>query len=75
MVFTYRVRKDTMLDEERNVRTVFGVEALDGEGKVVSGFSDVFFDGQKAESFVSLCNDSGLSLIHFSSAVEDALME
>ena len=38
-------------------------------------FPDVFFDGQKAERFVTLCNEGELSLLHLADAVEDALVE
>lgn len=75
MVCTYRMRKDTMFDEERNAHTVYGIEAIDSDGEILSSFSDVFFDRQQAESFVGLCNDENLSLIHFRDAVEDVLGE
>lgn len=75
MTFTYCVRKDTIRDEERKDHTVYGIEAVDSKGEILSSFSDLFFDRQKAESFVRLCNESGLSLIHLSGAVEDALAE
>lgn len=75
MTCTYRVRKDTIHDEERKSYTVYGIEAVGSEGEILSSFSDVFFDFKKAELFVDLCNAGGLSLIHFPSAVEDALAE
>ena len=75
MVCTYRVRTDTMHDEERKAHTVYGIEAVGSDGKILSGFSDVFFDKQKAECFADLCNDGDLSLIHFLNAVEDILAE
>ena len=75
MVCTYRVRNDIMLDEERQAHTVYGIEAIGAEGEVLSSFSDVFSDRQKAECFAGLCNDEGLSLMHFQNAVEDALGE
>ena len=75
MVCTYRVRKATMPDEERKAHTVYGIEAVSAAGEILSSFSDVFFDRKKAECFVGLCNDGGLSLIHFMNAVEDAVAE
>lgn len=75
MICTYRVRKDTIHDEERKAHTVYGIEAVGAGGEILSSFSDVFFDRQRAERFVGLCNAGGLSLIHFPSAVEDALAE
>lgn len=75
MVCTYRVRKDTVNDEERMAHTVYGIEAVGSEGEILSSYPDVFFDRQKAEHFAHLCNDEGLSLIHFPNAIEDALAE
>lgn len=42
MVCTYRVRKDTMHDEERKAHTVYGIEAVSAAGEILSSFSDVF---------------------------------
>lgn len=75
MVCTYRVRKDTKQDEERRSHTVYGIEAVSAGGEVLSSYPDVFFDRQKAEYFAGLCNDEGLSLIHFLNVVEDVLAE
>lgn len=72
---TYRMRKGIVQDEERKVHTVYGVEAVGAGGEILLKFSDVFFDRKRAECFVCLCNDGGLSLIHFPDAVEDALAE
>lgn len=75
MTHTYCIRKDTVKDEKRNTYTVYGVDAIGSDGEVLSSFPDVFFDRQKAEHFVSLCNENDLSLVHFPDAVEDALSE
>lgn len=75
MVRTYRVRKDIVQDEERKMHTVYGIEAIGSEGEVLLSYSDLFFDRQKAERFANLCNDGGLSLLHFPEAVADALVE
>ena len=75
MAYTYRIRKSTVQDEEGNRYTVYGIEAISSEGEVLSGFSDVFFDRQRAEGFVRLCNTGGLALIHCPDAVEDALAD
>ncbi len=72
---TYRMRKGIVRDEEGKIHTVYGVEAIGVGGEILLKFSDVFFDRQRAERFVSLCNDGGLSLIHFPDAVEDVLAE
>lgn len=75
MVCTYRVRNDIMLDEERQAHTVYGIEAIDTDGEILSSFPDVFADKQHAECFADLCNDEGLSLMHLQYAVEDVLGE
>ena len=75
MVCTYRVRNDIMLDEERQAHTVYGIEAIDTDGEILSSFPDVFADRQHAECLADLCNDEGLSLMHLQYAVEDVLGE
>lgn len=57
------------------MHTVYGIDAIGAGGEILSSFSDVFFDRQRAERFAGLCNAGGLSLIHFADAVEDALLE
>lgn len=74
MSYTYRMRKDSAYDEDENKYTVYGIEAVDPKGNVALSFSDVFFDRQKAERFVNLCNKNGLELIHLADVVEDALV-
>ncbi len=75
MTYTYCMRKDTVYDEDRIAHTVYGIDAVGSEGKILSSYPDVFFDRQKAEHFVHLCNEGNLSLIHLADAVEDALIE
>lgn len=67
------LKQDTICDEEKNEYLSYGVEAVGSEGEILSSYSDLFFDRQKAERFVNLCNESGLSLVHLSYAVEDAI--
>lgn len=73
MGYFYRMQKNTVQDEKKQVYTVYGIEAIDCTGKVLSSFPDVFFDRQAAERFVGLCNDGKLSLIHLRDVVADAL--
>ena len=73
MTYTYCLRQDTICDEEKTEYLSYGVEAVGSEGEILSSYSDLFFDRQKAERFVNLCNESGLSLVHLSYAVEDAI--
>ena len=73
MGYFYRMQRNTVQDEKKQVHTVYGIEAIDSAGKVLSSFPDVFFDRQAAERFVGLCNDGKLSLIHLRDVVADAL--
>ena len=73
MPCTYRMRKDSIYDEDGNKYTVYGIEAVDPNGNVLVSFPDIFFDKQKAEHFVNLCNKNVLELIHLADVVEDAL--
>lgn len=73
MGYSYRMQKNTVQDEKKRVHTVYGIEAIDSAGKVLSSFPDVFFDRRAAERFVGLCNDGKLSLIHLRDVVADAL--
>lgn len=47
MKFTYCMRCDTVCDEEKNVCTVYGIDAIRSDGKVLSSYSDVFFDNSR----------------------------
>lgn len=71
--YSYRMQKNTVQDERKQMHTVYGIEAIDSAGKILSSFPDVFFDRQTAERFVSLCNNGKLSLIHLRDVVADAL--
>lgn len=69
------MRIDTIHDEYGRKYTVYGIESIDSKGKILQSYPDIFFDRQKAERFVNLCNENDLSLIHLADAVEDALAE
>ncbi len=75
MAYTYCIRKDTLHDEEMRSYIVYGIEAISSDGEILLSFSDIFFDKQRAEQFVCLCNEESLSLIHLPGVVEDALEE
>ena len=75
MSYTYRLREDTIHDEDGKEYIVYGIEAVNSKKKVLSSFSDIFFDKQKAEAFVNLCNEGKLELIHLADIVEDAITE
>lgn len=65
MAYTYCVRKNIVQDEEKKAYTVYGIEAVGSGGEILSSFSDVFFDRQRAERFAELCNAGGLSWFIF----------
>lgn len=73
MTCTYCMRQDVIRDEEKRPYTVYGIEAVGPDGKILLSFSDLFFDREKAKSLVTLCNDGELSLSHLPDVVEDAL--
>ncbi len=75
MPYTYRLREDTIHDEEGKEYIVYGIEAVNSKKKVPSSFSDIFFDKQKAKTFVNLCNEGKLELIHLTDVVDDAITE
>ena len=75
MPYMYCIRNEIKFDEEEKEHVVYGIEAVDTTGEILLSFSDVFFDKQKAEDFVNLCNSGRLSLLHFADVVEDVLAE
>lgn len=73
MQVTYTLRKDTVTDEENCKHLVYGITAIDVYGNVLETFEDIFFDKQKAEEFIELCNEEKLELIHLQDVIEDIL--
>ena len=75
MPHIYSLRTDTIFDEENNLHTVYGINAIDSEsGKSVS-IPNLFCNKDVAARFVERCNRSGLSIVHLYEAIEDALEE
>lgn len=74
MKTTYILRTDKVTDEEDNNFTVYGITAIDIFGTVLETVPDIFFDKEKAEEFVALCNSEGLELCHLLSVCEDQLI-
>lgn len=72
MRYTYKLREDTLIDEDGNHHTVYGIDAYDAIG-LAGSFEDIFFDKQYAEAFIKSCNVLGLSLIHLKDVIEDEL--
>ncbi len=75
MEIVYRLKTDNIYDEEGCLHTVYGIVAIDTFGNEIKSLADVFFDKEKAEQLVTLCNKENLSLIHLEDVVEDALTE
>lgn len=75
MKYIYRLNEITVKTEEETDFIVYGIDAVDKYGNILSSYTDIFFDRTKAEKFVALCNDCKLELIHLPDAVEDAIAE
>lgn len=73
MSYMYQLNETNVEDEDGNVYIVYGIDAVDRAGNIIESFTDIFFERSKAESFVALCNECELSLIHLADVVEDAL--
>lgn len=73
MKITYDLRTDSVYDEDGALHTVYGIEAFTNKKTKVASIADVFFDKQKAEEFIKLCNDLKLSLVHLPDVIEDVL--
>ena len=65
----YKIRIDTILDEDGSPHTVYGIETMNQ----VLSISDVFTDYRAASRFVALCNDLDLSTIHLRDVIDDLL--
>lgn len=75
MNYNYCLREDILFDENGGKYTVYGIDAIELNNKVLQSFPDIFFSRQMGESFVKLCNMCELELIHLADAVEDILTE
>jgi len=73
MKITYDLRTENVYDEDGALHTVYGIEAFTNKKAKVTSIADVFFDKQKAEEFIKLCNDLKLSLVHLPDVMEDVL--
>ncbi len=74
MNIRYILRTDTVTDEDNRQHTVYGITALNENSETVDTYPDIFFDKQKAEEFVNLCNFEKLELIHLADVIEDILV-
>ena len=72
---TYRLTAQRVRDERGVERTVYGVKAEGDAGEPPACFPDVFFDREKAEAFVRLCNEQQPAPVHLRDVVLNALAE
>ncbi len=68
--YTYRMRTDTVSDEEGKTFTVYGIEALDLSGRLLESIPDVLFDKEQIKRFISRCNKENISLLHLLDEIE-----
>ena len=74
-MYTYGLRTDAITDEDGRPLSVYGITAFHRTTmQLKQSIPDVFFDRQEAEQFLSLCNSSGLSILHLRDVVEDRLL-
>ncbi len=71
--FIYQVRQDAVFDGSQKCRLTFGIDLVSQKGEEALSFPDLFHDRAKAEKFAFLCNEGGLSLIHFREVLDDFL--
>ncbi len=76
MRYSYRVREDKIEDEEGILHTVYGIEVLDGAGRLLPAYTlpDLFCRREQAESLCQLCNQLELEPVHLFAVAEDALV-
>lgn len=65
----YQLRRDTIVDDEGESHTVYGIE-LPSENIAVK---DIFCKQKEAEAFIKLCNDLDLSPLHLQDVIDDTL--
>ena len=73
MQVIYTLRTDIVTDEENQRHTVYGIDVLDNFKNVIKTVKDIFFNKQKAENFIKLCNEEKLELVHLQDVIEDIL--
>ncbi len=71
--YIYRLRADTIYDEDVNSFIVYGMDTMCVSDKTLTSFPDIFGDRFEAERFIHLCNAENLSLLHVADVIEDYL--
>ena len=73
MDFVYVLCSDIVTDEDNNKYTVYGITAINYNNQILDSIPDIFFDKEKAEEFIELCNCEKVELIHLQDLAEDQL--
>ncbi len=76
MSVTYKIRTDTVTDEEGVPLTAYGIEAVQSDDEstfTLISVPDIFFSRKKAEDFICMCNEINLSPSHLSDFIEAIL--
>ena len=74
MQYLYKLRIDVIYDEDKQPCTTYGIDCL-CNGRIVAFVEDIFFDLQKAEAFVKLCNDTKLLPAYLETIAQNAVEE
>ena len=62
-----------IIDEDDNEFTVYGITAQNESGESIESIPDIFFDKNRAEKFVYLCNEQKVPLAHLMLVAEEQL--
>ena len=76
MSATYKIRIDTITDEDGEPIIVYGIQAVEADNNsdfTLTSVPDIFFSRKKAEDFISLCNKINLSPSHLTDFIEPIL--
>ena len=70
MKVEYRMREDKVADEDGVLHTVYGFEAW-CNGEAIRVIPDVCCTRERAEYYLRLFNELGLSLLHLDDVIEE----
>ncbi len=73
MNYTYKLRTDTIFDEDGCSHIVYGIDVVNSDNSIKQSVPDIFFDLDKATRFVHTCNKLKLEYIHLFDVIEDIL--
>lgn len=73
MEYTYKLKTDTISDDEGNSVEVYGIVCSDSSSNLIKAVSNVFTNKEEAEQFISLCNKLELSPVHLQDVIDEAV--